>query len=412
MVTKLLTRARMESASVRLGTAGLVGVLLLGLSGCGTTVLAGSQTNGEWASQRPASSSMPATSVSTPADEATSAIPAETTQVTPRTLASQPAASAEPTKTASQTPVVTPSRQPALLKRDDTGEKVRELQSRLEQIAWYDAKITDSFGELTQAAVEGFQAKRGLESTGAVDQKTWDALVAMTRMPTHDEMYNILKPGPALLAKGATGDTVRDAQARLKQLDWLTGDVTGTYDAATVKAVTGFQAKREFPQTGEIDQRTLDKLTEMTHKPASWELENKPAPADKGSGSTKAADLDPRCMTGRVMCISKKSRSLKWVVDGKVITSMDVRFGSAYTPTREGLFSVGWKSRDHVSTLFNSPMPFAMFFSGGEAVHYSADFAARGYNGASHGCVNVRDYDTIKWLFNQVKVGDKVVVYR
>ena len=29
-------------------------------------------------------------------------------------------------------------------------------------------------------------------------------------------------------------------------------------------------------------------------------------------------------------------------------------------------------------------MPYAMFFSGGQAVHYLPAFAARGYNGASH----------------------------
>jgi lipoprotein-anchoring transpeptidase ErfK/SrfK len=56
-------------------------------------------------------------------------------------------------------------------------------------------------------------------------------------------------------------------------------------------------------------------------------------------------------------------------------------------------------------------MPFAMFFSGGQAVHYSSDFAARGYLGASHGCVNVRDYAGIQWLFDQVDIGDKVVIY-
>ena len=43
-------------------------------------------------------------------------------------------------------------------------------------------------------------------------------------------------------------------------------------------------------------------------------------------------------------------------------------------------------------------MPFAMFFSGGQAVHYSPDFAATGYAGASHGCVNIRDYDAIAGL--------------
>jgi lipoprotein-anchoring transpeptidase ErfK/SrfK len=88
-----------------------------------------------------------------------------------------------------------------------------------------------------------------------------------------------------------------------------------------------------------------------------------------------------------------------------------VRFGSELTPTREGEFSVTYKSRDHVSSLFHTSMPFAMFFSGGQAVHYSPDFAAEGYNGASHGCVNVRDYDEISALFDLIDVGDTVVVY-
>ena len=58
-------------------------------------------------------------------------------------------------------------------------------------------------------------------------------------------------------------------------------------------------------------------------------------------------------------------------------------------------------------------MPYAMFFSGGQAVHYSPDFAARGYNGASHGCVNVRNLsaDPVR-CSAQVRVGDKVIVYR
>ncbi len=91
--------------------------------------------------------------------------------------------------------------------------------------------------------------------------------------------------------------------------------------------------------------------------------------------------------------MDKSTNSLRWVVDGKVISTFDVRFGSDELPTREGAFTVFSKSRDHVSSLYDTSMPFAMFFSGGQAVHYSPDFAATGYNGASHGCVNVRDYD-------------------
>src|SRR5215217_425108 len=96
--------------------------------------------------------------------------------------------------------------------------------------------------------------------------------------------------------------------------------------------------------------------------------------------------LDKRCLTkGRVLCINKKTRKLVYVVNRK--------------------------SKNHVSSLYKSKMPYAMFFSGGQAVHYSSDFKARGYNGASHGCVNIRDKTKIAWIFARIKIGDKVVVY-
>ena len=168
----------------------------------------------------------------------------------------------------------------------------------------------------------------------------------------------------------------------------------------------GFQAKRKLPAVGYVDRATMNRLVAMTHTPTQAELTNKPT-----DGSWTDARLDDRCRAGRVLCIDKTSRTIRWVIDGHVQRTMAVRFGAAYTPTREGVFSVQSKSRDHVSSLFGSPMPFAMFFSRGQAVHYSSDFAARGYAGASHGCVNVRDRDGVKWLFDQVKVGDKVVIY-
>jgi hypothetical protein len=197
---------------------------------------------------------------------------------------------------------------------------------------------------------------------------------------------------------------VRDLQARLKQIAWYFGDVTGSYDDQTATAVRGFQAKRAIPATGVVDRRTLDRLVAMTTTPTGAELRNQlPSPGK----------LDPRCLTGRVMCIDKTTSTLRWVVDGHVLQTLEARFGSTLndTPTREGLFHVYLKDADHVSHLYGSSMPYAMFFSGGQAVHYSSDFAAVGYNGASHGCVNIRDYDGVRWLFSQVRVGDEVVVY-
>lgn len=210
-------------------------------------------------------------------------------------------------------------------------------------------------------------------------------------------------PPVILMSPGDSGAKVRELQARLRQLAWLFEGPTGKYGSATEKAVEGFQGKRGLPRTGRTDTVTWQRLLGMTHEPGQWEL--------YAMGGQPAAPPDPRCMTGRVLCISKTSRTLRWMIDGRTVSQMEVRFGAAETPTREGVFQVYWKSRYHVSTLYHSPMPYAMFFSGGEAVHYSPDFAARGYAGNSHGCVNVRDESKIAALYAQVRNGDKVVVY-
>lgn len=208
---------------------------------------------------------------------------------------------------------------------------------------------------------------------------------------------------PAVLwSAGDTGRDVRELQARLRQVAWLFDGPTGTYDDLTEEAVKGFQGKRGLPRTGETDSVTWQRLRAMTREPGRWELYL--------MGGQPAAAPDPRCLTGRVLCVSKSSRTLRWMIDGRTVSTVAVRFGSQYTPTREGVFHVYWKSRHHVSTLYDSPMPYAMFFSGGQAVHYSYDFAARGYAGASHGCVNVRDEAAIAELFARVRNGDKVVV--
>ncbi|KRE95636.1 hypothetical protein ASG76_08410 [Nocardioides sp. Soil774] len=285
----------------------------------------------------------------------------------------------------------------------DTGWRVRVLQSRLHQLDLHSEVVTNRFDAETRTGVATLQRRRGWSADGVVDERTWLKLVSLTTEPTADALHNVYTPGRPLLQRGDTGMWVRQVQARLKQVRWYDGRVTGRYAASTVEAVRGFQGKRRIPVTGQVDRRTLVRLKEMTREPTRAELFNivPQGPA-----------LDPRCTTGRAMCVDKTLRSLRWVVDGVVLKTVEVRFGSDELPTREGAFSVYRKSRDHVSNLYGTSMPFAMFFSGGQAVHYSPDFAANGYAGASHGCVNVRDRVAVEWLFDQVRVGDEVIVYR
>ncbi|MDQ2755213.1 MAG: L,D-transpeptidase family protein [Actinomycetota bacterium] len=354
----------------------------------------------------PAPAARPSSGATTPAPTASSTPGAPgPTSGSATTTASAPGPTT-PTTTTPTSTTSTTSTKVAALTAGATGERVRELQARLTQIAWFTGPMTGTYDATTVAGVRGFQDKRTLPVTGTTDDATWAALAGMTRLPTGDEMHNVLHPGPALLRQGATGAAVRDLQARLKQIGWWSGVVGDTYGAQTTDAVRQFQAKRAIPVTGEVDQRTTDRLRGMTRIPTSDELTNTvPKPP---TGTT--AGLDHRCLTGRVLCISKASRSLTWVVDGQARMRVDVRFGSENNPTREGVFSVFRKNREWTSTIYGSSMPFSMFFSGGEAVHYSSDFAARGYAGASHGCVNVRDYSALSTLFGLVQVGDTVVV--
>ena len=93
--------------------------------------------------------------------------------------------------------------------------------------------------------------------------------------------------------------------------------------------------------------------------------------------------------------------------------SLDARFGRTSLATSEGSFRIYLKSRDHWSQKYDASMPFALFFNGGQAVHYSPEFASIGYSGVgSHGCINTRDKAKMAWLFDQARIGDLVVVYR
>lgn len=213
---------------------------------------------------------------------------------------------------------------------------------------------------------------------------------------------NAGQPTP-VLTEGSEGKQVREAQARLQELKLFERNPSGYYGTLTSASVKALQKKEGLAQSGTTTAETWAALRKRTKAPSATQL--------NPQTSYPIADPDKRCTTGRVLCISKESRTLAWMVDGKVKAAMDVRFGSQYTPTREGTFKVDFKSRDHHSTLYDTPMPYAMFFSGGQAVHYSSDFAAAGYAGASHGCVNVREKEKIAKVFSEVKAGDKVIVY-
>jgi len=117
-------------------------------------------------------------------------------------------------------------------------------------------------------------------------------------------------------------------------------------------------------------------------------------------------------MKGTVICASKRQRKLWMVHNGRILITLDARFGRASEPTAEGVHTIYWKDKNHVSSVYGSPMPYSMFFHRGQAIHYSSDFSRRGWNGASHGCINIRNMSGLKWLWNRTPTGRKVIVFK
>lgn len=140
-----------------------------------------------------------------------------------------------------------------LMERGDRGDDVRTLQQLLTS-AGYDAGVIDGiFGPLTESAVEAFQAANDLPVTGLVDQDTWDALNA--------------NPPEILMQRGDTGEDVRTLQLLLASAGFNPGPIDGIFGGLTESAVTSFQNAHGLPVTGQVDQATLDELTEVADEP-------------------------------------------------------------------------------------------------------------------------------------------------
>ncbi len=113
---------------------------------------------------------------------------------------------------------------------------------------------------------------------------------------------------------------------------------------------------------------------------------------------------------GTRICASLTRQSLWVTKDGtRTYTAARMRSGdprlSNSATTATGNFEVYWKDKDHVSSVFGSPMPYSMFFHGGQAIHGST-FSLPG----SHGCINVT-MDDARRLWNKAPVGTPVSIW-
>ncbi|MFF7596258.1 L,D-transpeptidase family protein [Streptomyces mirabilis] len=173
---------------------------------------------------------------------------------------------------------------------------------------------------------------------------------------------------------------------------WLKLKVDGKQSARDCAAIRAFQTKEGIkPNTGFAGPVTWARMQLMSAKK-----------------SPNAAGKCP-VRSYRVACVDL-TRQLTWVQKGKKVLwgPVPMRSGRAGYRTRTGWFKVYWKHKSHWSTLYNTPMPYSQFFSGGEAFHaiYGSIYDPNG----SYGCVNLRLADA-RSLWNVTKTGDHVYVW-
>ncbi|WP_431046081.1 L,D-transpeptidase family protein [Streptomyces sp. P1-3] len=112
---------------------------------------------------------------------------------------------------------------------------------------------------------------------------------------------------------------------------------------------------------------------------------------------------------GRIACVDL-TRQLSWVQDGskRIYEPIPVRTGRNGYETRTGMHKIYWRHKDHVSSIYDVPMPYSQFFDGGQAFH-SISGSVYSQPG-SHGCVNMRKADAAAY-WKLLRNGDDVFIY-
>lgn len=179
-------------------------------------------------------------------------------------------------------------------------------------------------------------------------------------------------------------------QRRVERLLGLTAD--GRQSQADCKAIKAFQVREKIkPANGYAG-------------PVTWARAELLA-------ARKSLDPGKRCPVKKyaVACVDL-DRQLMWVQKGKKVTYsvVNVRSGRVGYATRKGWHTVYWRHKNHWSSIYDTPMPFAQFFSGGQAFH--AVYGQLATPTGSRGCVNL-GYRNAEKLWGVLRKGDRVYIW-
>ena len=332
---------------------------------------------------------------------------------TPTTTASAPTDAPTPTPTPTPTPSnVTFSR---TLKKGYTGDDVKLLQQKLQELKYYTGGISGVYDDATIAAVKAFQANNGLTADGLAGTKTY-AVIQSGSARTADQLP---LPTYTTLKLNSTGAAVTNLQNALKNLGYK-ATVTGTYSTETREAVAEFQLRNNLVADGVAGSGTQQVLFGGSAKDASAPL----PPLEEGAGiidgpGTANVQLlhwfdtvKPSMRSGQNVLVfdpaSKRSWTLRLYSLGRHADSepltlrdtqiMNIAFGQT-TWTPKPVFVRIPDGRWVLASMHNTPHLSGSIigngFDGHLCVHFLRDMAECQKNDPSYGVTNqnvIRNY--------------------
>ena len=139
------------------------------------------------------------------------------------------------------------------LQRGDNNSQVKNVQSCLRRLGYFNGPVNGNFGSITENAVKRFQRANGISDIGKVGPRTQAAIQRRCGSRGGTVSANDCQRG---LRSGCDGTAVRELQRNLRTLGVYNGPVTGRFRQLTRNAVVNFQRQNGINPIGVVGPQT------------------------------------------------------------------------------------------------------------------------------------------------------------
>lgn len=233
-----------------------------------------------------------------------------------------------------------------------------------------------------------------------------------------------VEPTPVVLAYhvGDAGDAIKDIQTSLNKFGFRLS-VDGSFGNHTLWAVKKFQSMNKIPETGIVDQVTLDKLSLKPTKETTYvpPVTQTPNPSTSDSSIEDAVNKKGLSSSTNYLIWINTKKLYTYVFTGsegqwKLVRSMKSTMGKPSTPTIKGTFKVQAKGSyftvpDHEEWICKYYTQFSGDYLIHSVVYDKNDKLIDGRLGMrlSKGCVRV-SLENAKYVYNKVPRDSTVYV--